>query len=161
MLLFFYVFSKTNPFTINSSLRTHLLHSREEHCSCLRRERDYSLQEKEMKKVEDLLSFLENVPEGYRRGDWHPACVIILYFLATALALTLGSAVKDLEQSSSLAALAEEPAWLQSYRLGFGLYCIAVLLVLVCYTGAWVMVSYTITSWNLLWIRLLSAYFNR
>ena len=114
-----------------------------------------------MKTVGELLSFLENVPEKYRRGDWHPACVILLYCFVSALALSLGSAVKDFESSSKLLAIAEEPAWLQSYRMGLGVYGVAVLTVVVTYTGAWTLTSYTITSWNLLWIRLLSAYVDR
>ena len=106
-------------------------------------------------KVTALLSFLKNVPISYREGPWHPAATSVLVLLACFLLNSFNDAYND--YTYYVKPVGPEPQWLDMYRLVGGIYCALVTCVLVYSTGIWPLCSYTMTSWNLLTIRLLTS----
>ncbi|RYG66050.1 hypothetical protein EON64_10640 [archaeon] len=101
-----------------------------------------------------MLAFLEYVPEKYKTGPWSPAAHLALYGIGCFVVLTLQDAMDTYEPHD----YAKSPPWLQAFRLIAGLYGIAHIIFTFQQLGVWPFVSYTLTSWNLMTLRLLAAY---
>ena len=106
-------------------------------------------------KVTTLMSFLKNVPISYREGPWHPAATTVLVLFTCFLLNSFKEAREDYNRH--IEPVGPEPQWLDMYRLIGGIYCALVTCALIYSTGIWPLCSYTITSWNLLTIRLLTS----
>lgn len=105
--------------------------------------------------VKRMLKFLDMVPHKYKVGPWSPVAHIVLLAYACFLILTMLMAL-DSQHSQNYAIPSKN--WLQTYRLLFGLYGIATSVMILRSTGLWPMLSYTLTSWNLMTVRLLSSF---
>ena len=112
-------------------------------------------------KVTSLMSFLKNVPSAYREGPWHPAAMTVLVLFTCFLLNSFNEAHENYNQF--VEPVGPEPQWLDMYRLTCGIYCVLITCALIYSTGIWPLCSYTITSWNLLTIRLLTSctYFSK
>lgn len=111
-------------------------------------------------KVKKILSFLDQVPEKYKTGPWSPLIHIYLCTIVGILLVTLPTAIDSLDSHHNLIKSASDgPSdFLQNFRLCVGCYALCVSSVLVYFAGFWPFMSYTLTSWNLMTFRLLSAW---
>eukprot|EP01031_Cornospumella_fuschlensis_P048400 gene48400-59276_t len=103
-----------------------------------------------------MLAFLDYVPEKYKKGPWTPAAHLVLYSMGCFLLLTLQDAVDSYETHEL--SYSQSPAWMQAFRLVAGLYGVAHIIFTFRQLGVWPFASYTLTSWNLLTVRLITAY---
>lgn len=99
---------------------------------------------------------------SYLLGPWNPMAYIVLISLFGILFYTYSDAMESLTQSSQTLSFQSfnesDLYWLQCYRLIVGIYCLLLIIVTICVTGPMPLVSYTVTSWNLMTSRLLSSY---
>lgn len=105
-------------------------------------------------KLRNILKFLDHIPEKYKTGPWSPAVHVYLYTVFGILLLTAQTAYSyynTIEQYSA-------DDFLQTFRLVAGVYCALLSLGLLIVAGPWPFTSYTMTSWNLMTVRLLTAY---
>jgi len=126
-----------------------------------------------------LLSFLDKIPIKYRQGPWHYAAhltiaaltVVLLSLLPAVLQGTgeepwflfpfRGHSAPDLPvhvtQASSVPS-DDQLAFVQNYRLATSIYGAGNILFMLYAIGVWPLASYTILSWNLMTVRLATAY---
>jgi hypothetical protein len=111
--------------------------------------------------MKDLLTFLDSVPLHYRQGRWSK----FAHFAILAIGCWLGLYYREAQRSfkddvMAAEALTEAPAAaLQYFRIGTGLYFLLFMSVCLYRIGPWPLISYTVTSWNVLTMRLISSYF--
>lgn len=101
----------------------------------------------------DVLKYTESIPIHYRVGDWNPLTHIFIYLAIGFLILWYPTAI-----DSRLYSEYNHDYWIQTYRLVFGLHGLITTVVVSLYTGPLAQASYTLTSWNLMTGRLLTAY---
>jgi hypothetical protein len=104
--------------------------------------------------MKDLLKFLDNVPEQYKTGPWSLFARLYLVGYITVLAATYSEMVSSFDRQGH----SDLYPWLPQFRLCAGVYCCGILGVMLYRTGPGPLVSYTMTSWNLLTLRLLSSW---
>ena len=104
--------------------------------------------------MRDILIYLKHVPEKYKTGPWSLAAYIyiLLYFLALYY---FSDKVSFEEVVYSYEGI---PAWVPTFRILCGLYCTILTLVLVYHAGFLPLSTYTLTSWNLLTLRMFTSY---
>lgn len=104
--------------------------------------------------MKEFLSFLEHVPERYKTGPWSIfACI---YLMGYVMFLILS--YSDMSENFDRQGHSDLYPWLPQFRLISGLYCLGIISVILYKSGPGPLFSYTITSWNLLILRLLSSY---
>ena len=103
--------------------------------------------------------FLKNVPRQYLEGSWHPLAVFILLGFGVWLLIAAGDAERSYLKEVLPRALTVGQASfnVQAWRIGGGIYMVVVASLLVRAVGLWPLLSYTVTSWNILALRLLMA----
>lgn len=107
-----------------------------------------------LESIRSTLKFLDNVPEFYKQGNWSPFAHLFICSYACGLMLTLVSALEAYHPSAFIS----DGFWLSTFRIAFGLYCIGISLITYNSVGIWPFLSYTLTSWNLVAVRLISAF---
>lgn len=108
-----------------------------------------------LESVKGMLKFLDMVPQKYKVGPWSPAAHMVVFLYAGFVILSMSYAIETHVASDYTHAPND---WIQTYRLIGGLYGFAIAGLVYYTTGIWVLGSYTLTSWNLMSIRLFSAY---
>jgi hypothetical protein len=116
-----------------------------------------------MSRFKDMLKFLDRVPEYLRTGPWAVeayVCVIGYggYLLWSSMRIEWSAFVPDVYDASWATMLGSFGITLQSFRLLVGTYMLLFVIGFLLKTGPWPLVTYTLTSWNVLTLRLLSAY---
>ncbi len=109
-----------------------------------------------------LNSFLEQVPLKYRQGPWHLAAYAFLITMISAIIEFWTMATNDLRVNTHSAVHAQVLGglmMLQTYRLYLAIFMALTTVAFVAFAGWLPLSSYTMTSWNLLCMRLLTAYF--
>ena len=113
-------------------------------------------------KIEQL--FAARIPMKYKKGSWSPLTVIMVFVFAGILIVTFPAAKETRSDFlihsdffSSYKELIEN--CLAYFRLVVGFYGIFMSLTVFYLEGIWPFTSFTLTSWNLMSLRLLSAYF--
>ena len=104
-----------------------------------------------------LLPFLSRVPKRYLEGPWDPFTYVILLACFIMLLLTFEEALKDGNFSSCLNASCVINPSLQLYQFIGGIYCLFVLSWIFYRVGFGPLVSYTVISFSILSLRLLSV----
>ncbi len=108
---------------------------------------------------EILRSFLDSVPQHYKEGRWAYEAHLGVILIGIWIAFNYRSAVASYHEG--IADVDEPHAWsfegIEHIRLGIGLYFGLFLVGVIYLIGPWPLVSYTITSWNVLTVRLLSV----
>jgi hypothetical protein len=104
--------------------------------------------------MRDILIFLKHVPEQYKTGPW---CLAAYFYIALYL---FGLAYYYDKVNADEAELSFEsvPSWIPFFRLTCSLYCFVITILLVHQAGPLPLTTYTITSWNLLTLRLFTSY---
>ena len=103
-----------------------------------------------------LLKFLDKVPEEYKTGPWSPVAHYVLVSFSAFLLMTMYHAIESYSNPDYSGSSHFD--WLQSYRFYGALWGILTTSLTVYFVGAWPLASYTLTSWNLMTVRLLTAY---
>lgn len=112
--------------------------------------------EKKLASARKMLKFLDRVPEKYKSGPWSPVAYLVLFSYAAFLLWMFKSAVqayRPLDYTNS----GRDERLLNRFRLLAGLYGVFNTVLTVRAVGWWPFTSYTLTSWNLMTVRLLSA----
>lgn len=104
--------------------------------------------------MRDILVFLKHIPEHLKTGPWVSAAYayIFLYFLGLAYYY---------DQVNFTAVefyYGNIPSWIPFFRLFCSLYCFAITVLMVQQAGLLPLTTYTMTSWNLLTLRLFSSF---
>lgn len=105
--------------------------------------------------VKKMLKFLDMVPHHYKTGPWSPVTHLVIFSYLCFMLLTMGSAI-DSYASQDYSHPPND--WIQTYRLFFGLYGIVTSFLIYRDVGFWPLCSYTLTSWNLMTLRLVFSY---
>lgn len=107
-----------------------------------------------------LLKFLDNIPQHLKVGRWSPVAhlVIVAYCGFLLLSMHHASSLYDPAAYGSEGESLNSRQWLQLYRLFGGLYGVYVVVDTIVGVGVWPLMSYTVTSWNLMTLRLLTAF---
>jgi hypothetical protein len=114
--------------------------------------------EKKLESTRHMLKFLDHVPEKYKKGPWSPVAHLFIASFALFLMFTWEKAM-DSHSTFDYSTIFSSPyAWLQTYRLLTGIYGLFNIGIIFYHLGIWPFSSYTLTSWNLMTLRLLSAY---
>mmetsp|Transcript_2710 Transcript_2710/g.4923 ORF Transcript_2710/g.4923 Transcript_2710/m.4923 type:complete len:259 (-) Transcript_2710:1244-2020(-) len=104
--------------------------------------------------MREILVFLKHVPEKYKSGPWCWAAY--LYILSYCYALVHYHDQVDFNEPEF--SFDKIPEWIPYVRLACAVYCIIITVVVVCAAGPLPLTTYTITSWNLLTIRLMTSF---
>ncbi|RYG99659.1 hypothetical protein EON65_50075 [archaeon] len=107
-----------------------------------------------LKDARIVLHFLEKLPVWLTKGPWHPITHIVVSSYAAFVINTFQYGIDDYKSFDYIVS----PPWLQWYRLAVGLYCAYVSWRIFCVAGLWPFASYTLTSWNIMGARFLTAY---
>lgn len=103
-----------------------------------------------------FLSFLDMIPNHYKVGPWSPVVYLVLCSFASFLLLTFNDAFVSYDSLNLH--FSSSSSLLQTFRLIAGLYCLSITIVSYIKMGIWPFFSYTLTSWNLLAVRLITAF---
>lgn len=103
--------------------------------------------------MKDLLTFLEFVPSEYKTGPWHPFAHLIL--VGVSIWLLLSSQAAEASYLELIASGGAGASTSFPYAGACGIYMIVVAIILFNSMGIWPIVSYTVTSWNILSLRLI------
>lgn len=108
-----------------------------------------------MESIKKMLKFLDMVPHKYKVGPWSPVAHLVILSYGCFLFLTMQIASDEYVEHDYI----HSPnSWIQMYRLIFGIYGVVVSALVFHNAGIWPLVSYTLTSWNLMSLRLLFAF---
>lgn len=111
--------------------------------------------QKTMTSIKRMLKFLDMVPHHYKVGPWSPVAHLVILAYCCFLLLTMVSAT----ESHSPQDYSTPPNdWIQVYRAFFSIYGLAVSALIMYHSGIWPMFSYTLTSWNLMTVRMFASY---
>lgn len=103
----------------------------------------------------NILKYLDNVPARYKQGEWTLTAHLYIFsfvsFMLIMLSDALGSRVDHVHSHPDV-------PWLPAFRLGAGLYAVAISVITYRTIGFWPFYSYTFLSWNLMALRMLSAF---
>lgn len=104
--------------------------------------------------MRDILVFLKHIPERFKAGPWCVAAYLYIsvYFLALVYFYDKVN-FDELEFSFE-----NIPWWIPEFRLVCSLYCFTITGVLLYFAGPLPLTTYTVTSWNLLTLRLFFSY---
>lgn len=114
-----------------------------------------------------ILVFLEKVPKYLKEGPWSPIAHLILigffgYILITFeyAAASYGQLydVHSVHYMQNRESQGGSKDWIQYYRVIGGCYGLCITGVVLYTSGVWPLASYTLTSWNLTSIRLLTSF---
>lgn len=113
--------------------------------------------------MKELFSFLDNIPKNLREGPWSKVAVIYFTIVLVYLTYVFGDATKSFHTTINDEVLrTEEESTLFSFMKLLGsLWCFFILSSILYGTGFWPLVSYTITSWNFLSLRLLFSFLTK
>lgn len=104
--------------------------------------------------MKDLLKALERVPIALREGPWSPVAFVYLIcffcFLVHSYPIAIES-ISDIKEDTN------QTLGLFTFRVLCAIWGIYILVTLLLETGVWPLVSYTITTWNMLWLRMIFA----
>lgn len=105
--------------------------------------------------IKRMLKFLDMVPHHYKVGPWSPVAHTVILAYSCFLLLTMVSATEShVAQEYNVV----PNGWIQPFRAFFGLFCLTTSALIIRDAGLWPMCSYTLTSWNLLTIRLIFSF---
>lgn len=109
-----------------------------------------------------LVNFIQKVPLYLREGPWTLAAHIYLVYFMIFLLLTFPYALRSYSSTSSSSSHfkreEESRSGFVGYYRGLGaLYCLSICMYVYIKVGLWPFITYTITSWNLLTLRLVSS----
>jgi hypothetical protein len=105
--------------------------------------------------MKDLLKALERVPLRFREGPWSPVAWMYLLSFFSFLVYSYPTAMasmKDIHEEDS-----RQNTTLFAFRVFSALWGVFILITLLINTGLWPLISYTLTTWNLLWLRMVFA----
>lgn len=105
--------------------------------------------------IKKMLKFLDMVPHKYKVGPWSPVTHMVILCYACFLVLTMAMAAASYDP---LHYKTPPNDWIQTYRLVGGIYGIITSAMILHSVGIWPLASYTLTSWNLMSLRLITAY---
>ena len=113
-----------------------------------------------------ILVFLEKVPKYLKEGPWSPIAHLILIGFFGYILLTFEYAAAsygELFDIHSIHYLQNRETqvgknWIQYYRFFGGIYMLCITGTVLYTSGVWPLASYTLTSWNLTSIRLLTSF---
>lgn len=114
-----------------------------------------------------ILVFLEKVPKRFKEGPWSPVAHLVLLTFLGYLLLSFENASASYSQLFDVHSIHfaqnRQPQlgaenWIQYYRLFGGIYMLCITGVVFYTSGIWPLATYTLTSWNLCTIRLLSSF---
>ena len=110
--------------------------------------------------MRDLLTFLDRVPEHYKTGNWAYEAHLGIMVVAVWIAFSYKGAMDSYGQLSIYEDIKDvvilSGLHLPYIYFGIGLYFFIFMAISLSVTGPWPLVSYTVSSWNVLTIRLLS-----
>jgi hypothetical protein len=102
-----------------------------------------------------LLTFLDMVPEHLKVGPWSSATHLVILSYLCFLLLTLSLAIRSYTSHD----YSDHPnEWIQTYRLLVGVWGLASIYIVYLTSGIWPLGSYTLTSWNLMTLRMITSY---
>lgn len=104
----------------------------------------------------NILVFLKYIPSELKVGNWSPMMYLVLYLFSSFIFLSANDARTDYSLQSY--SYESDGKFLELYRLFGGLYGVMIIIGGLFTLGIWPMYSYTLTSWNLMTLRLLSAF---
>jgi hypothetical protein len=104
----------------------------------------------------NVLVFLKYIPFELKVGSWSPMMYLVLYLFSGFIFLTINEARADYSLHSSAYEL--DGKFLEWYRLLGGIYGVIIIIGGLSTLGVWIMYSYTLTSWNLMTLRLVSSF---
>jgi hypothetical protein len=114
-----------------------------------------------------ILVFLEKVPKRFKEGPWSPVAHLVLLTFLGYILLNFENAsasysqlfdVHSIHFAQNRQSQLGAESWIQYYRLFGGIYMLCITGVVFYTSGIWPLASYTLTSWNLCTIRLLSSF---
>ena len=105
--------------------------------------------------MKDLLQAIERIPRHLREGYWSPVAILYLFSYFAFLVHTYPFAMKSIHDI--VEPQLEHEGSLHTFRIFAAVWGITILAAVLYASGWWPLVSYTITSWNLLWIRMIFA----
>lgn len=108
--------------------------------------------------IKKMLRFLDMIPEKYKVGPWSPIAHMIVFSYICFLLLTLNYAIKSYTNQHNDIDTTAEIEWIQTYRFYGGLYGLSTSFAFLIIAGLWPFTSYTLTSWNLMTLKLVSSY---
>lgn len=104
--------------------------------------------------MRDILVYLKHIPEYLKSGPWCLSAYVYILCYFTALVYTY----EHVSANDFNFAFDNIPTWIPYFRLLGSLYCTGLTAFLVCHVGPLPLASYTLTSWNLLTLRLFTSY---
>lgn len=104
--------------------------------------------------MRDILVYLKHIPEQYKTGPWSPTAYA--YIGAYFVGLVCSHHLVNFEDDFLITL--EISSWAPHFRLLCSMYCFAITAVLVYHAGPLPLTTYTLTSWNLLTLRLFTSY---
>lgn len=107
-------------------------------------------------KDSQILKFLDFVPEKYKVGPWHPIAHLTILSMISFVLLTMPGALESMKQAFTMDI--EADFYVQSYRLVFALYALGISIGVLVVAGPFLFCSYTLTSWNLLTLRMIFSW---
>lgn len=108
-----------------------------------------------LESVRNLLKFLDVVPQHYKVGPWSPAAHITIFAYATFILLSISYALTTYSPQNYTQIPND---WIQTYRLVAALYGFGLTALVYYASGIWMLGSYTLTSWNLMSLRLFASF---
>lgn len=115
----------------------------------------HAREDKGMEGIKKMLKFLDMVPHKYKEGPWSPVTHLVVLSYLCFLLLTMAMAVQSYYPEHYLT---PPNQWIQMYRLVGGIYGLGTSAMVVRAVGIWPLASYTLTSWNLMTLRLIMSY---
>lgn len=110
-----------------------------------------------------LSSFLDRIPKVYKEGPWHPFAFGLMGTLVYYLLSNVGTAAEDYASAEVISYAELQSDFLgenalQWLRLCIGLYQLVFTIWLCSRVGWFPLVTYTLTSWNVLTLRNLLSF---
>lgn len=105
--------------------------------------------------MRDILVYLKHVPDRFKSGPWcFAAYAYIFLYFAGLVHFHDKVDISEVELLNT----ANIPSWIPCFQLWCSIYCFVITGVLLYNAGPLPLTSYTMTSWNLLTLRLFMAY---
>lgn len=101
------------------------------------------------------LSFLERVPAYLRKGPWTFEAYLTIALFGAYIVYSHANSDQCVYKPDLIT---DSFSWLQTFRLIVGFYMLCFTIIFIRATGYFPLISYTMLSWNILTMRLLTAY---
>lgn len=101
--------------------------------------------------AEVMAKFIAKIPLHLRQGPWKITAHLYLLYFSAFLLLSAPHAFDSYKEDT----FEKSSPFLFRFRLGMGLYCLCVSVLLYFRAGVYPFLTYTVTSWNLMVLRLL------